>query len=135
MKKQGQPEPKLKWLDGTLRQFTFLTVLRERNQVRRTCIDTLKLYREVAAELPQADSHQRYERVVARRTGADAAGVATILRRAKESFASWPYDRPLMFRHVAQYLAITERLNADPEVGGVCTRVDAVVARFIPADL
>src|SRR3981189_1020987 len=54
MKKQGQPEPKLKWLDGTLRQFSFLTALRERSQVRRTCIDTLKLYREVAAELPQA---------------------------------------------------------------------------------
>lgn len=135
MEKQAQLVSTHKWLEGTLRQFDFLTALRERNEVRRTCIDTLKLYREVAAEMPQANCHERYERVIARRTGADAAEVAAILRRAKESFASWPYDRPLRFRHVAQYLAVTERLNADPDVGGVRTRVDDLVARFIPADL
>jgi len=134
MEKQAQPVSTHKWLEGTRRQFDFLTALRERNQVRRTCIDTLKLYREVAAEMPQADCHERYERVIAPRTGADVE-VAAILRRAKESFASWPHDRPLRFRHVAQYLAVTERLNADPDAGGVRTRVEDLVARFIPADL
>jgi len=53
-------------------------LLRERNQVRRTCLDTLKLYRDVAAEMPEANSHERNKQVVARRTGADPAGVARI---------------------------------------------------------
>jgi hypothetical protein len=88
MGKQAQPASTHNWFDHALRQFDFLTFLRERNQVRRTCIDTLKLYRDVAAEMPEASSHERYKQVVARRTGADPAGVARILRRATESFAS-----------------------------------------------
>lgn len=135
MGKHAQPASMHNWLDHTLRQFDFLTFLRERNLVRRSCIDMLKLYREVAAEMPQASSHERYEQVVARRTGADPAGVDRILRRAKESFASWPTERPLKFRHVAQYLAITEQLDADPGGGGLRTRVDVVVARLIPSDI
>ena len=135
MGKQAQTASTHNWFDHALRQFDFLTSLRERNHVRRTCIDTLKLYRDVAAEMPEANSHERYERVVARRTGADPLGVARILRRAKESFASWPSERPLKFRHIAQYLAITEQLDADPDGGGLRTRVDVIVARLIPADI
>jgi hypothetical protein len=135
MGKQAQTASTHNWFDHALRQFDFLTFLRERNQARRSCIDTLKLYRDVAAEMPHASSYERYEQVVARRTGADPAGVARILRRAKESFASWPSERPLKFRHVAQYLAITEQLDADPGGGGLRTRVDVVVARLIPSDM
>src|ERR1700693_3401140 len=135
MGKQAQLGSTHNWLDHTLRQFDFLTSLRESSHVRRTCLDALKLYRDVAAEMPGASSLERYEQVVARRTGADPAGVARILRRAKESFASWPSERPLKFRHVAQYLAITEQLDAQPDSSGLRTRVDAVVARLIPADL
>jgi hypothetical protein len=135
MGKQAQPSSTHNWLDHVLRQFDFFTSLRERNHVRRTCIDTLKLYRAVAAEMPEASSRERYERVVARRTGADPDRVDRILRRAKESFASWPHERPLKFRHVAQYLAITEQLDADPDSGGLRARVDVIVARLIPADI
>jgi len=77
MEKQGQPGSN--WLVDRLGQFNFLTALRERNHVRRTCIDTLNLYHEVAAERPQAGKRERYERVVALRTGADAAGVARLI--------------------------------------------------------
>jgi hypothetical protein len=41
MEKQGQPGSN--WLVDRLGQFNFLTALRERNHVRRTCIDTLNL--------------------------------------------------------------------------------------------
>jgi hypothetical protein len=135
MGKQAQPASTHHWLDHTLRQFDIFTSLRERKHVRRTCKDALKLYRAVAAEMPEASSRERYERVVARRTGADPAGVARILRRAEESFASWPSEHPLRFRHVAEYLAITEQLNAEPGGHGLRTRVDVVVARLIPADI
>ena len=135
MQKQALPSSAQNWLDDTLRQFDFFSALRERHHVRRTCLDALKLYREVATELPHASRRERYEHVVARRTGADAAGVATILRRARESFATWPHERPLSFRHIAQYLAITERMDADSSASGVRTRVDVVVAKLIPADL
>ena len=89
MGEQAQPSSTPNWLDHTLRQCAFLSALLERNRVRRSCLDALKLYRQVSAEHPQAGQRERYERVVARRTGADRAGVATILRRAEESFTSW----------------------------------------------
>jgi hypothetical protein len=76
MERQGQLASN--WLDR-LGQFNFLTALRERNHVRRTCLDTLNLHHEVATELPHAGVLERYERVVALRTGADAAGVARLI--------------------------------------------------------
>jgi hypothetical protein len=123
------------WLANKLRHVGFVTVLRERLQVRRTCVETLKLYREAEAALPGAGRRERYEWVVARRTGSNPAGVRAVLEHAEDSFAAWPIERPLTFRDVVQYLAITECLTADPTAGGVRTHVADRVAGLIPANL
>ena len=127
--------PKTSWLDDTLRQFNFVAAMRERNQVKQTCVEALKVYRRVEAADPGSSNITRYERVAAALTGADPNGVRTILRRAEQSFASWPVDRDLVFRDVVAYLAITDCLKADIAHAGVRARVMDVVANSIPKNL
>jgi hypothetical protein len=131
--------PARSWLGETLRPFTFITVLRERYQIRRICAHSLKLYRRVAREMPEASNMERYARVIAEHSGADSHTVQAIMRRTEESFATWPVERPLTFRDIVQYIAVTGGLKADIAVTGVRSRhVDSVfdiVAGVIPANL
>ena len=123
------------WLDDTLRRFNFLNGLREHQQLKRTCRECLKLYRKVEQEHATATAHERYARLVADRTGADAKGVKAIIQRAEESFANWPNERPLILRDVVQYLAVTECLSDDLSAIGVRADVTTLVAKLIPANL
>jgi hypothetical protein len=123
------------WLSAALRRSKFLRLMRERRHVKRTCRDCLALYRRVEAQGANTTAAERYSQVIASRTGADAKAVNTIMRRAEESFAAWPNDRPLTFRDVVQYLAITERLGDIMSESGVRAHVAAIVARLIPANL
>lgn len=123
------------WLDDTLRPFNFVTAMRERQHVKHTCQECLKLYRELASEHPNTAGLERYALVIARHTGADQAGIDTILQRVEESFAVWPIERPVNFRDVVQYLAITEYFNEHPSESGIHARVSTVVAELIPEAL
>jgi hypothetical protein len=123
------------WLNAALRRSKFLRLMRERQHVKRTCRDCLALYRQGEAQRANTTAAERYAHVIASRTGADANSVNTILRRAEESFAAWPNDRPLTFRDVVQYLAVTERLGDTLSESGVRAHVAEIVARLIPAKL
>jgi hypothetical protein len=123
------------WLDGTLRRFNFLNALRENKHLKRTCRECLELYHKVSQENATATALERYAQVVAKRTGADAKGTRIIMRRAEESFASWPVERPLNFRDVVQYLAVTECLSDDLSAIGVRADVTVLVAKLIPVNL
>ena len=128
-----------KWLEETLRRFNFIGGMRERRQIRRICVEFLSLYRQVESELPQAPRTELYARVIERRSGADPIAVQRFMRRAEESFAAWPVDRPLNFRDIVQYIAVTDCLKKDIAVDGVRSRiVDTamdIVPELIPADL
>jgi hypothetical protein len=121
------------WLAGFSRGV--LGGWRERRVARRASVESLKLYRELEATRPELSAIARYEQVVARRTGLDGDGVRRVLRRAEDSFASWPVERPLKFRDVVQYLVVHECLNADPSVVGTRTRLTTIIAEVIPRDL
>lgn len=130
---------KRNWLKDTLRRFNFLATLRERGKIRRLCVEALTLYRQVEIDMPQASNTARYARVIERRSGADAGTARQIMRRAEESFALWPVERPLNFRDIVQYMAVTDGLHNDIAVAGVGSRfVDDtldIVHHMIPADL
>jgi len=127
------------WLGDTLRPFNFVTALRERHQIRRICSESLKLYRRIEHEMPGASAMERYARVIEVQSGADPDAVQAIIRRTEESFATWPVERPLNFRDIVQYMAVTGGLKADIAVTGVRSRfvdwVFAIVADVIPANL
>jgi hypothetical protein len=127
------------WLGDMLRPFNFITVLRERYQIRRICSESLEIYRRIEREMPGASNLERYARVIEERSGADPNTVQAVIRRAEESFAAWPVERPLNFRDVVQYMAVTGGLKADIAVTGVRSAfvdlVFAIVADMIPANL
>jgi len=97
------------------------------------------LYRQVEAQMPQASQTERYGRFIELRSGLGPGSVPTVLRRAAESFADWPNERPLNFRDVVQYLAVTDCLKIDIAVAGVRSRmvdfVIDIVGQVIPRDL
>lgn len=141
-----QIQPKSNWLHDTLRGFNFVAVMREfvavmreRNQIRRICERLLGLYRQVEFDMPQASPTERYARVIEQSLGADPSTVRKILRRTAESFAAWPVERPLIFRDVVQYIAVTDGLKIDIAVDGVRSRIVdvvlAVAAEVIPGNL
>lgn len=127
------------WLGDTLRPFNFITVLRERYQIRRICAKSLEIYRRIEREMPGASNLERYARVIEEQSGADPKTVQAVIRRAEESFAAWPVERPLNFRDVVQYMAVTGGLKADIAVTGVRSAfvdlVFAIVVDMIPANL
>jgi hypothetical protein len=130
---------KSSWLEEALRPLNFVATMRERRQIRRFCDESLKLYRQVEAQMPQASQTERYGRFIELRSGVTAAAVLTVMRRAEESFADWPTERPLNFRDVVQYLAVTDCLKIDIAVAGVRSRivdfVIDIVGHVIPRDL
>ena len=130
---------KSSWLEETLRPLNFIATMRERRQIRRFCDESLKLYRQVEAQMPEASQTERYARFIELRSGATPATVLTVMRRAEESFADWPTERPLNFQDVVQYLAVTDCLKIDIAVAGVRSRivdfVIDIVGHVIPRDL
>ena len=119
----------------TGRRFGFLSAMREVHHVKRTCRECLQLYRRIEREKAGSTSEERYAYVVAGRTGTDIDGVKSIMRRVEESFATWPTERPVNFRDVVQYFAITDCLRETVSESGVRAEVSSVVAKLIPADL
>ena len=122
-----------------LRRFQFFAGMRERRHIRRICGEFLSLYRQVEGEMPQASNMELYARIIQRRSGANAHEVQRFMRRAAESFAAWPIDRPLNFRDIVQYVAVTDCLETDIAVDGVRSRVVEtamdIVPTMIPAHL
>jgi hypothetical protein len=127
------------WLREALRPFNFIAVLRERYQIRRICSESLEIYRRIERERPGASNLERYARVIEAQSGADPNTVQAVIHRAEESFATWPVERPLNFRDVVQYMAVTGGLEADIAVTGVRSDfvdlVFVIVADMIPANL
>ena len=134
-----EPGRKPTWLQDTLRQFNFVAAMRERKQIREICLHALDLYERAAVEKPYASKRERYAHIVETLVGYDAAKARQALRRAEESFAAWPVARPLSFRDVIQYVAVTDYLKIDIAESGVRSRVVdfaiEIVAEMIPARL
>jgi hypothetical protein len=126
-------------LEDTLRRFNFLAALRERKQIRRVCVDSLRIYRQVEAEMPQSTRMERYLRVVERRSSADHRAASKIMRLVREGFAQWPAERPLNFRDVVQIIAATDCLTTHVAGSDVQPRdvdfVFDIISEVIPAHL
>jgi hypothetical protein len=107
---------------------------RETRYAVQTARELLKLYWIVVASQPQLPRLEIYKKVVMARTGGDYDEAQTVLRRAEQSFASWPAERALTFGDVVHYLAVTEYLALDERIG---TRIDMgkLINGRIPSDL
>ena len=126
-------------LEDTLRRFNFLAALRERKQVRRVCVDSLRLYREVEGEMPHGSRMERYVRVVERRNSADPRAASKIMRLVREGYAQWPAERQFNFRDVVHIIAVTDCLTIPIAASGVRRRnvdfIFDIICEIIPAHL
>jgi hypothetical protein len=106
----------------------------ESRHVAQIADELLKLYWIVAASDPGLRRRDIYRKVVMARTGADEDEAGVLLRRAEQSFASWPKERDLTFADVVHYVAVSEYLGSDDRFS---TRIDMgrLVAGRIPPEL
>ena len=126
-------------LEDTLRRFNFLAALRERKQIRRVCVDSLRLYRQIEVEMPQSSRMERYIQVVERRVCTDPRAALKIMRLVRQGFAHRPAERPLNFRDVVQIIAVTDCLTTHVAGSDVQSRdvdfVFDIISELIPAHL
>jgi transposase-like protein len=108
----------------------------EKHHAAKTSRELLKLYQMIVATRPGLKKEQVYRQVVMTRLGVTLAAADAVLDRATESFATWPAERPLTFRDVVHYLAVSEYLGSKDYVAE-WTREDLgrVVASLVAEDL
>jgi transposase-like protein len=107
---------------------------RESRYVAAITRELLKLHWIVSASHPGLARRDIYRRIVMVRSGADEDEANLLLRRAEQSFATWPTPRELTFADVVHYIAVSEYLQGDDRIG---TRINMgrLIAGRVPADL
>jgi transposase-like protein len=106
----------------------------ESRYVARVTRELLRLHWVVSACHPGLLRREIYRKIVMAHTGCDDYEAGSVLRRAEQSFATWPTERELTFADVVHYLAVSEYLTDDDRIA---TRIDMgrLIAGRIPADL
>lgn len=110
-----------------------LQAWRERRFAATVCRELLALRERVLRIEPHLGGRALYRRIVAARCGHESPD--SLLRRAEESYARWPADRPLAFRDVVHYLAIAEFADARGTTPGAQADIRALVDARIPHGL
>ena len=107
---------------------------RECRYAAETARELLKLHWIVSASHPGLPRRTIYQKVVMARTGGDEDDAREILRKAEQSFATWPKERELTFADVVHYMAVSEYLTADDRIA---TRINMgrLIAGRVPSDL
>ena len=119
------------WGNELVASFVSLSESRYVAQITR---ELLKLHWVVNACHPGLSRREIYRKIVMAHTGCDDQEAGALLRRAEQSFATWPTERELTFADVVHYLAVSAYLTDDDRMA---TRIDMgrLIAGRIPADL
>jgi len=108
----------------------------EKHHAAKTSRELLKLREAIVAARPGLKKEDLYRQVVMARLRVTLAAADAVLDRATESFATWPTERPLTFRDIVHYLAVSEYLGSKGDIAA-WTREDLgrVVASLVPEEL
>jgi hypothetical protein len=113
----------------------WLAPWRERRQAIRTSRAVLKLHFRVLNLYPALSERDHLRHVVMLRSGVDEQLAESLLRRAEESFASWPEPRGLTLCDVAHYLTFFELLESGKGDGWIRSDITHVIAAQLPRRL
>jgi len=114
---------------------SFFIGRRERREATKTSLEMLQIYQGVAAERPALRGPSLYRHVVVARMGVTLTEADSILRHAAESFAKWPVERPLIFRDVVHYIAISDYLAGNSSANWTRENVGKIVNKLVPESL
>lgn len=106
---------------------------REQRNAAREARAALVLHKRLWMEHPTLRDVDLYEAFVRKRNGVTEAQARALLRRAEQSFAVWPEERPLIFRDVVLYVIISERLASNRP--STVSDLTGVIAKIIPTHL
>ena len=112
-----------------------ITIWRQSRHARAVSHELLELHRSVTHRHPYLRGRTLYRQIVMARSRADTATADRLLRRAEESFATWPTQRDLKFADVVHYLAIEEFLAGHPETDWTEVHMGRIVTSRIPRNL
>jgi hypothetical protein len=112
--------------------FAWLHAWRERLYARRCCRELLALHERLALAQPGLRGAALYARVVEQHLDLDSDEADRVIDRAQESYSDWPASRPLTFRDVVHYLAVSGLCNRPGARGWVLADVRPVIERWIP---
>jgi transposase-like protein len=107
----------------------------ERQAAASLARELLQLYHSVAAEHPAISGKLLYRQIVLAHLGGTNAAADSLLRRASDSYARWPVERPLVFRDVVHYLVIATYFAEHASANWTRENVGRVIAKVIPETL
>ena len=113
----------------------FLTPSTEIRSAAKTSLQLLDLYWAVAAMRPELKGRELYLQILQVHAGGDEQAAEKALGEAEQSFASWPAPRPLIFRDVVNYLALSDFLVRHPGEHWTHGDLRRVVAMRIPREM
>jgi transposase len=104
----------------------------EKRHASKTSRELLKLHEAISAARPGLRKEDLYRQIVMTRLRVTLAAADEILDRATESFATWPVERPLTFRDVVHYLAVSELLGTKDDSAWTREDLGRIVASLVP---
>jgi len=107
------------------------SAFQEKHFAQRVATDLLELHHREARRDASMHGMELYRRLVMLRMGVDAFTADLLLEQARESFASWPTERPLRFHDVVHMVVIREFKEAHPGVAWFGTNVGQIVAKLV----
>lgn len=129
------PLPEGMPLAGERGPFTWMHAWRERRYARECARDMLTHHRAVSTQYPELKGASLYRRIVAARLGGDTLAAQAVLEHATQSFAIWPVERPLNFRDVVHYLAVSQYVATHPGTRWVHADIKRVVETLVPSTM
>jgi YHS domain-containing protein len=124
-------QPRRRWRD----LLAGLLPGRERRFAKRVSRDLLALYRTESARDPRLRGRDLYRTIVMTRMRADPDSADALLDQAEESYAAWPTRRPLRFRDVVHFLAVSEFLASHGDTPWIHENMKDEVDSQIPHNL
>ena len=108
---------------------------RERKEAAKTAQEMLDIYRKIAGAYPTLKGNTLYRQVVVAYKGGGLPEADSVLRKAADSYAKWPIERPLVFRDVVHYVAVTDYLATNVSANWTQENIGRQVAKLVRESL
>jgi hypothetical protein len=113
----------------------FFVGRKERKAAAATAREMLEIHRKISGAYPALKGGQLYRQVVVAYKGGGLPEADSVLRRAADSYATWPVERPLVFRDVVHYVAVTDYLSTNVSANWTQENIGKQVAKLVRESL